>query len=111
MGIEADVLTAQNLMLWEAGMAPSSLLLLFALQLMQFRNRARTIGRMAARESLWISQKLPQSAVDISSRAWHTSWAVDVPFCWTGGLRSLTTDTMCQNLFETIGVFERQWSE
>jgi hypothetical protein len=55
--------------------------------------------------------KLPQSAVDISSRAWHTSWAVDVPFCWTGGLRSLTTDTMCQNLFETIGVFERQWSE
>jgi hypothetical protein len=56
MGIEADVLTAQNLMLWEAGMAPSPLLLLFALKLMQFRNRARTTGQMAARESLWISQ-------------------------------------------------------
>jgi len=25
--------------------------------------------------------------------------------------RSLTTDTMCQNLFETIRVFERGWIE
>ena len=28
-----------------------------------------------------------------------------------GGLSSLTTDTMCQNLFETIRVFERGWVE
>jgi len=27
------------------------------------------------------------------------------------GVRSLTTDTMCQNLFETIRVFERGWIE
>jgi hypothetical protein len=52
-----------------------------------------------------------ESVVDISPCPWHTRWAVEVPFCWTGGLCSLTTDTMCQNLFETIGVFERQWSE
>jgi hypothetical protein len=28
-----------------------------------------------------------------------------------GAYRSLTTDTMCQNLFETIRVFERGWIE
>jgi len=28
-----------------------------------------------------------------------------------GAYRSLTTDTMCQNLFEAIRVFERGWIE
>src|SRR5713226_6815949 len=49
--------------------------------------------------------------VDIPRWSWHTRWAVDMPFCWTGGPCSLTTDTMCQNLFEAIRVFERGWSE
>src|SRR6266567_7219246 len=52
-----------------------------------------------------------ESAVDISGTSWHTPLAVGLPFCWTGGPRSLTTDTMCQNLFETIRVFERGWIE
>src|SRR6266481_266688 len=54
---------------------------------------------------LWTPVDIAISVVDILRVPWHTSWAVDVPFCKTGGLRSLTTDTMCQNLFETIGAF------
>ena len=55
--------------------------------------------------------KIARNVVDKKSRLWHTRWALVVPFCWTGGYRSLTTDTMCQNLFETIRVFERGWIE
>jgi hypothetical protein len=46
--------------------------------------------------NLWFDKVLP---------LWHTHWAVEAPFCWTGGFRSLTIDTMCQNPFETIRAF------
>src|SRR5215467_2720601 len=61
--------------------------------------------------NLWKSRKILRRGVDFPSHPPYTCKVVWTPLCWTGGFRSLTTDTMCQNLFETIQVFERGWSE
>ena len=52
-----------------------------------------------------------QSGIDILGASPYTGLVVRKPFCWTGGSCSLTIDTMCQNPFETIRLFEPEWSE
>ena len=66
---------------------------------------------MEREEPVEIAEIFRERSVDFSAYRPYTCKVVWTPLCWTGGFRSLTTDTMCQNLFETIQVFERGWSE